>query len=940
MKLIFGLELDDLPLPRPATEGGVHYCGKNGLLQLLESYFGLDGHPEDIEYLRVEQYRQALIRWTSAQRETGQATPFFQKSFEADQFATAAGLLARRDELLLAGWDFKAGSDTPIRLATLVAIEDILKGENGAKQQLPGGSTSPLSLAPGYADRFAEVIRMLDTKEHPFTEVFLNEPLALLPCHFQRFFKKINETATCPPLQQTTGEAPGMASSNSDLHKFQQKLTGTADPRRAMLSNDGSLLLLRAKRAGEAAAWLAQLLRLNRPAASTQTSQNKDADISLLIPEKNRTLEMALMGEGQASLGIQSASLARPTLQILKLAPAFLWKPVDPFKILEFVSLSVKPLPDELAALIARQIAQAPGLQGEGWHIMIKNYFEELAKNQPGAVVREQRRQYEFWFERLRYDMNRTVPKSEVIRMFDYLREWAIGTFEDSNAKNHSLLVLGSQSRRIVELLQALPETELTQLELERIVRTIYEPSPVIFQEREAGHLPYVTHPSAFIGKLDEVWWWNFIQNEVPHFFSKWYQHERIYLQRRGAPPDTPELENARLHWQQTRPVLMAARRLVLVLPQIVDGSEVQPHPLYGDLQAAFSNLEAITHELNPAGRSDTPFSKHFILPDFVKIAPVQLGRPKPFLQVRNLDKLQQEHETLTSLETLFYYPYQWFFRYKIKLSKSSILSVVKDETLMGNLAHRVFEKILKQDISKLDKAELDAVVEQEIHRLLVREGAVLLMYGREPERVHFINKLKYATWSLVCFIRNNGWQVMATEMSLNGNFPEGHQAPPVKGIADLVLERGSERAIVDLKWRGSRRREAMIRNEEDLQLAFYARLLNTGGKPAYTSYFIIENGKMLARNNQAFAGIAAIAPQEDHGVVNNRILQRMEATWHWRMNQLSKGQIEIRCRQTLQEIEESYADQGQSELMMQMLEMKNEDAPYDDYRTLINLIG
>lgn len=963
MHLFFGLELDDLSLPRPTLEGGVHYCGKKGLLQLLEAYLGLDGHPEDIEYLRVEQYRQAVIRLLSdlaaAPDVVRQPAPFFQKSFEADQFATAAELLVRRDELRLAGWNFEANDATPTRLATLADIEVIFNKEKKAEESQVEDDPQPLILSPGYADRFAAVLKTLDAREHPFTEILLNEPLELLPFHFQRLFKKMGETATRPVIRQSAGAEHGPEHVGSDLQKFQQRLVrqglesqtvqGRQSPasEKINLTNDGSLLLIRAKRASEAAAWLAQLIRLNRLAGDAGKEKSDSSGISLLIPEKNRMLEMALIGEGLPSLGIQSASLARPTLQILKLVPAFLWEPVDPFKILEFVSLSVKPLPDELATLIANQVAIKPGLQGEGWNTMITRYFEELAENQPDAEVKEQRRQYNIWFDRPRYDMNRTAPKNDVIRMFDYLREWAYDTFEDGNGKNHSLLVLSSQSRRIVELLQALPETELTHLELERIVRTIYEPSPIVFREREAGHIPYVMHPGAFTGAVDEIWWWNFIQNEPPHFFSRWYQNERDYLLKQSIRLGTPEQENTRQCWQQTRPVLMAQKRLVLVLPETVDGTEALPHPLFGDLQAAFSNLETITHDLErtPAKTDESPLAKHFILPKYEKMPVKLLGKPKPFLHVRNLEKLQREKETLTSLEALFYYPYQWFFRHKIRLSKSSILSVVKDETLMGNLAHRVFEKILQQDIYHLEKSALERLVEQETRPLLIREGAVLLMYGREPERVHFVNKLKYAVWSLVCHIRDNGWRVKDTEMSLEGSFPVSSdsrkQVPrvPVKGIADLVLERGDEIAIVDLKWRGSSRREQMLRNEEDLQLVLYARLLSPENQWAHTSYFIIENGRMLARNNQAFSGINPITPTEDHRDVNERILQRMEATWHWRMQQLSNGLIEIRCRQTLQEIEEAYSGEEQGEWMLQILEMKNDEARYDDYRTLINLI-
>jgi hypothetical protein len=929
MKLVFGLELDDLVLPRHnKAQGGMWYCGRKNLLQLLESHLGLAGLPDDIEYLRIEQYRQALLHLVDKQTaEHSTDNPFFFfHAFKADQFATATELLSRRDELLLAGWNFKTDTRTPPRLRTLAQIEEVFEKNSSGKAATP-------VLTPGFADRFATVLEKLDTSIHPFAEIWLNEPLELMPVHFRRLFQKMAATGNKPTLRQLPQpKTIDPHAPLSDLQKLQLRLHQTEPTPKVELANDGTLLLLHARRSGEAAAFLAGLLRLNpsfRPAC--------------LIPEKNRTLDMALIQEGLPSLGILSESLARPTLQILKLAPTFLWEPVDPFKILEFVSLAVKPLADDLATLIANQIARAPGLQSEGWYAMISRYFEELAESDNEKAVAEQRSQYNFWFERERYPMDKTVPKSDVVQIFAYLRDWSIRAFDDNGSKNNSLLVLSEQSKRIVELLQALPENELTYLELERIVRTIYEPAPVVFQENEAGHYPYTMHPSAFTDEVNEVLWCNFIQNDPPHFFSRWYHAERQYLQSSGIHLETPESENTRLLWQRLRPMLLARKRLMLVMPETVNGKEVHPHPLFGDLEAAFSNLQDITFKLD-TGAGKENLQKHFNLPRKIRINPRQLGKPKPFLHIRNLDQLNREQETLTSLETLFYYPYQWFFKYKIRLNKSSILSVVKDNTLMGNLSHRVFEKLLKQGIHRMSKSDVEKWVDTETRKLLSKEGAVLLMYGREPERVAFVNKLKYAAWSLISHIRENGWTVKETEMTLEGNFPIGSHGQsqagsPVKGIADLVLQRGDELAVLDLKWRGATHRENVIRNGEDLQLVLYSRLLSPSDSWAHTGYFIIENGKLIARNNHAFKGINAVAPQDDHQLVNRQILSRMETTWQWRMNQLAKGQIEIRCRQTIRDIELAYSTEEQGSSMMDLLEMKGEDARYDDFITLINLV-
>jgi len=912
MKVFFGLQLDDLVIPKPAEpEGGVHYFGPVQLLLMLESHLGLIGHPANNEYLRIEQYRQAILAHLKTQNQ-----PFYKASFEADHFALATELLQRRDELVLAGWNFEISESTPERLQTLAQIEAVFKMK-------PADEDAPISLSPGFADRFVAVVKKLEKRKHPVTELFLVEPLELLPSHFQKLFKKLGIAITLlseEAVQNSRG-------TETDLSNFQKRLLSPSGKKEKIaLKNDGSLLILKAKRGTEAAAYLAKLFKLNpqfRPAC--------------LIPEKSRSLDMALIQEGLPSLGILSASLARPSLQILKLVTAFLWQPIDPFKILEFVSLSVKPLTDDLATLIANEMAQRPGLNSEGWFIAINRYFEELSKraeNDPRIDFNEIKEQYDFWFRRRRYDLDWKVPKKEVLEIFEFLKEWACKTFERGDSKNNSFLVLREQSKRIVELLETLPESELTYLELERIVRTIYEPSPVVFQEKEVGHLPHTMQPGAIIGEVDSLVWWNFIQNEPVHFFSRWHQKERQYLRATGIHLETPERENALMVWQRKRPILNTQNRLLLVVPEFVNGKAVFPHPLQGDLEATFANPESIAFEITSLKRMEN-FEKHFQLPNKALIPTRRLGQPKPFLHIRNLDKLTREYETLTSLETLFYYPYQWVFKYQIRLNKSAILSVVNDARLMGNLAHRLFEKLFAQEVVQWEKAQVEQWVEKEANQLFAKEGAVLLMYGREPERIAFIHKLKFAAWSLLSKIQQNGWQVLETEKDLEGNFLD----IPVKGRADLVLKKGEELAVLDLKWRGANRLERTIKNEEDLQLVLYSNLLSPDNSKVHTAYFIIEKGRLLARNNLAFSNIISIASENDQAEVNERILARMKATWRWRMNQLEKGQIEIRCEQTCQDLEDFYADNGDAASLMDLLEMKGDDAPFDDYQTLINLV-
>ncbi|MCB0633189.1 MAG: PD-(D/E)XK nuclease family protein [Saprospiraceae bacterium] len=900
MTIYFGLALDESAYPLPTkTTGNVHHLGPNGLLHTLESQLGLIGHSNNIDYLRTAQYRQALSHFLADHPDS-----FFAASFAADQMATAAELLSRRDELLLAGWDFQSGPSVPDRLACLADIENKLQ------------EGLPVRLTMGMADRWKAVFHHLTTRKHPVKKIRLVEPWSYLPPHLQTLFDLFRDQGVV--IDQIDLPA---TSSHTDLGHFQQAISGTAQNKKTTAA-DGSLLILKGQNESSLAAWIAACFRLN-----------KELRPLCLIGDKSRLLDDYLTLEGLPGLGLPAASLARPTLQVLKLVTVFLWDPIDPYKIMEFVSLAVKPLEDELAHRIAIHMAQTPGLQGEGWYIMLNRYFEELETQavrdkslQPASV----RRQYRFWFERQRYDRAASVPKGEVIEIFAYLQRWAMQVYDDKGANNPSFIVLAEQAKRVVELLQTLPEEQLEHLELERIVRTIYEPAPVQFRQTEVGYLPFILRPAAMTGPTERLLWWNFSQQEPEHFFSRWYEHERQWLADRKVCPEHPQEENARLIWQRKLPILQTLDQLILIVPSFTQGKATEPHPLMGPLEAAFSDLKAVTFDLE-SGQGEEVFASIFELPVFRKMPVRQLGRPKPFLEVKAASIAgERETETLSSLEDLFYYPYQWVLKHKILLRKSPILSVVPDRTLMGNLAHRFFQRLLNQEREQWDQASVYQWIEGESRRLMRQEGAGLLLYGREPERLAFVNQVKYAAWSLINLIQKNGWKVKGTEQELQGKFLD----IPVRGRADLVLEREGEQAVIDLKWRGSSRRERNIRNEEDLQLVLYSRLLTEANDWAHTAYFVMEDGKMISRNELAFQGITAVSPDLDHCEVNERIMEKMEATYQWRMEQIRAGRIEIRCEQTADALDEFYGAE-----LLDLLEMRTGNAPFDDYGTLINLV-
>lgn len=899
MVIVFGLALDQSAFPFPNdTELGTLYLGPANLLHTLENYLGLSGHRNDTTYLRIEQYRQLIHRHAESA-----SSAFYQASFAADAFATANDLLQRRDELLMAGFSFQAEPNMPERLRVLVELEELLR------------TAEDINWYPGTADRIKDLIRIIPQRKIPFQAIRCVEPAALLPVVYRRLFRVLEQAGVALSYFE-----PDPISGDKDLHQFQRLVRGEEPALK--LQGDGSLILVKAKRDTDLAAFTAGLVR-----------KNSDFRPTLVLSGGVQVLDNAFIQEGLPSLGLRVTSLSRPPLQLLKLATSFLWAPLDPYHLLEFVSLPEKPLDSDLAYQIAQQVANAPGIQSAGWRSMIAQFFQQLEERYPDEDHPEKgkiKRQYRFWFERKRYGNDQKAPKIEAIQVFSFLETWA--REEGQNQKNTypPLLALAEKARQVRELLETLPEDSLSQLDLERVVRTIYEPAPLLLNEKQQAALPSVLQPHALYGPTESCMWWNFVEQEPDYFFSRWYYEETRYLDRLGVLLDSPRSKNQRLIWQRQQPVLHTQRQLVLLIPEITEGKTVQAHPLQGYLEAGFENLEDVVFNIDQVEEREK-LKQFLVLPQAVDLPYIQLGRVAPFIRVPERIPLEnREYETYTSLETLLYYPYQWVFKYLLRLRKSPILSIVRESTLMGNLAHRILEFLLQEaGVLEWSRQEVYNWVEEHTNALLQREGAVLLLYGKEPLRIGFIKKMQMAVWALLDSIKSNGWEIVALEKELGGILAGAE----IRARADLVLKRGQEYAILDLKWRGISWRKSSIRNLEDLQLTLYAYLHEPVDKWAHTGYYIIERGQLIARNNLAFQEAEPVAPELDTVQTYEMILSRMQKTYEWRLEQISRGEIEVRCAQTATELEEQYDD------LLDLLEMKTDDARYDDYRVLINLL-
>ena len=908
IQLCFGLGFDESNGHRPKiSQSGTLYVGPQKLLNYFSAYWGIPKPHIGTLYLRLEQYRQAV----KAHLAESQEEVFYESSFSLNSFAVAKDLLNRRDELLLSGWVFTVDASTPDRLKTLAEIESIYQSiiSKNDRRFL------------GFADRWDQLIKLVKRKqEFPIDQIIVFEPASIWPPHVTILFEELQRNGVQIKTQEFSESI--VIEAASDLQKFKQLLfKGHSERKTKMtLDGDGSLILLKGRNESLIARYLAKIL-----------SNNPGFRPEFLIPIGCNVLDDAFIQEGLPSFGIRNASLARPSMQVLKLVTLFLWRPVDPYKLLEFVSLLIKPLHDLLAQRIANFIIQKPGVKGEGWKAMIQIALHEIEQDDSLTLSqkKEIRYQYHFWFERKQYDSAKTAPKIEVIGIFEYLEEWALQLFREQGERDESIFMLSLQAKQTKELLQALPEDHLTYLEVERIVKTIYDSTSIQRRPLEQNYYPYAHQQISFYQPIKHLVWWNFVDQEADLFFAKWYGEELNYFKALGIKLETPAEKNKKLNWQRKWPVFLTQDQLIFCLPEQVQGIESILHPLKSNLDAAFENINAIEVEVENL-EDLASLVTSFNLPDKVALPLKQLNAPKAYIELdQPLDFSLYEKASPSSLENLLYYPHKWFFRHYLKINKSPILSIVDLPTLLGNLGHRFIECILEEDLSKYSQESLHEKVEELSQQLLPSEGAVLLMYGMEPEKVNFLNTIKFSAWKLINLLRDNNWSIFGKELNL-GNQLFGIQ---VNGRADLVLHRGNDKTIVDLKWRGLTYRKQMIKNEEDIQLVLYAKLLQQNKSWPITAFYIIQSGQMLIRDNSAFKQVEPLNSQEKNEEVLERIFEVIETTFDWRKEQLEKGWLEIRTESTYGALENIYGAK-----LLEVLEMKKSNAAFDDYSVLIGL--
>ena len=814
---------------------GEMLLGPQGLLSFLEQRLGLTGR-YDQSYLRIEQYRQALI-------ENAKGT-FFKDSLGSDADATAEHLLNIRDELKASGFSFDI-KDAPRRILDICKIEE------------------KVQLFVGFADRWDKVVRGMNPVS-VLESIELCLPEELFSPKEKRMLAALEDAGVkinAPTPVETT------AKNGSDLHTIQEILLGKDNSKnKVRLKGDGSFCILKAH----------DILELSRTLAKLYKHGEFQGDI--LVSNETTILAEGWGQEGLPSFCDYEASSMRPTIQLLKVISNFLWEPLDPEAMISFFALPIKPFPASLAKPLQRAVCNYPGIGNEDWNEVISKW----EKDRDSKEVEKGKKWLDEWFYSKRFDQGLGAPAARVIEVFQKIKKYLDGVsdLENNEERKSEIKAVSSASEKLVQIIQMRYRKNdfVKKIDMDKIVIRVLPQTSMGLLKEELGRPRHYSSALAVKDEVEKMCCFGFSENGLGKG-SMWTESEQSWLRENGIIIDGPSERFERERWAIVNALSKVKKQLVLGVCDMQGGQRTAMHPVLCDIEAKVENLSIVKEVID--------FSK-------IKQSKKRIQLPGSVNQWNLKHKKllnDREKESFSSLESLFYYPFIWVMRYKAKIVPGGIESLPNVFTVSGNIVHHMFELFLEEnkDPSKVDQKKIESWHKNNFNNLIHEQGAIFLKRGREGELAQLRDASLKSMHDLISHLADNGWKVKETEAEVKGEICK----VPLGGNVDILLERGDELAVVDVKYAGFTKRRDQVSNDEDLQLALYSKMAKDMKGFAHAGFYIIIERILHAKNKTAFKN--AMTPgSRDHVSSYADIWAKMEETYNNRMGELQNGEVNV----------------------------------------------
>ncbi len=579
MKIILGLGLDAMQPKRTGSSLGCKELGPIGMLAVLETQCGI-APVTATATTRIIQYLGCLQAANNVDR-------FYHHSFDVDQFNVAKTLLYWRDSWYEAGWD---GQFTTVRGAVSSRLADLAAVEAFAQTQV----------SAGFGQRLQRVLALLERQRTQIEQITLLDSLA----DFTPLWQQV--LAHFPRV--VAAEVVPSAIADNDLRRVQQTLQQLASNNlnlqadgtlaKVRLQGDGSFQLLKANSKAISAQLLAQWLQQQQGVLQVDS-------VALLASADGYVLDDALASADLPRLGFEHNSPWRPVLQVLPLALALLWEPLNPETLLQFLLHPVGVLPRRIRYPLAEVVASAPGIGGAQWQQKLSDLLakESSREGYTDAGFKQLVQELDYWFASARYKPTEGIPLAVALQRVLKVSNWLAQqlAFITDVDKRKLFAVAYQQADELKAALTDLLQHGALQIlpaQLHLLLQQLFGTGAGIADqtaECTLAQTPWLlgaTTPDSFYAAVHTVVWWDLQQNQTLSTLP-WSQQEIRQLRTQGVqlPHVQQQLQQQALQW--LKPIFAAQERLLIVCHDDVQA----PHPLWDQLSSCLQGWQEIQVE-------------------------------------------------------------------------------------------------------------------------------------------------------------------------------------------------------------------------------------------------------------------------------------------------------------------------------------------------------
>lgn len=627
---------------------------------------------------------------------------------------------------------------------------------------------------------------------------------------------------------------------------------------------------------------------------------------TVIINRDNVSLNHTLFSWGRPLVGASIKDSNPITLQFFKLAMSVFSRPLNIQNILSYLQLPVGPVPRRLRSALANVLIADGGFGTIDWNEIHEDKIQELKKagvstnwehaiydyingkpeNTTGENLNKAQRESRTTF--LKYitdtslEKGKNIPVTMLREYIGAINKWASGitsSEEVDDMLKAQLCTVVSYFKQLTDTLEGI--SDISYQDLEKHVRTIYQPTTIIQAHAQVGALNVIDNCNQLLDTPDNLIWLDCCGADEPvdqyEFLSN---AERTWLNNQEGII-IPRLQNI-LSYNRIETIMSLSNvkgKVTLVSSSYYQNQKMAEHPIIAELKMRRGDELKISE-----GTVNVPLSQA-----------KDIHRIEPSLMYK-IDKIEYQgrNESNTSIDTLINYPFDYTVHYIARLGEMSTNEIGSVKKITGLVAHSFIESLV-ESVSGLPEPEristmsqlLDQEYDTRLEKAVNSTGLSLLLKENEVEYNNLHFQLRRSIEVLITIMQKQ--QLVPIGCEIKYEEPLGDVINEFNARIDMELKDKQGHSIIfDFKWSYSNYYGNKIKDGKAIQLELYRKELEQQGKNvSAVGYYLLPKCVLetsdypTLKDDKGRIIIHHIKPAQENAdifsLVQNSVRQRLE---------------------------------------------------------------